>query len=383
MAVRHGILGDGQRQAGGDAELFAHQVHAGGFLGHRVLHLQARVDLEEGDHAVGRHQVLDRAGTGVTGLAADGARRFVDAGALLVGQERRGGLLHEFLVAALQRAVAGTHHHNVPVRIREHLRLDVPGLVEEPFDEALAAPERHGGLAYRRVEGVINVLEPVGDLQPAPAAAERRLDGHGDAVFLGEGADFIGVGDRSVRARDQRGTRPDCDLTGGDLVAQAADRVRRRADPGEPGALHRLGEVGVFGEETVAGMDCIGTGPCCDVEQFGDVQVRVRARGTAQCVGLVAEADVQRVGIRVRIHRHGCQFRIGASPGNPDGDFAAVGDQDLLHGGFLRVHWAAVGWSVSGLTSTKRIVVPGGSWAAMGRSSGTTTATTGYPPVTG
>src|SRR3712207_8863424 len=44
-----GVRGDLQRQALGDAELLAHQVQAAGLLGHRVLDLQARVDLEEGE----------------------------------------------------------------------------------------------------------------------------------------------------------------------------------------------------------------------------------------------------------------------------------------------------------------------------------------------
>jgi hypothetical protein len=51
MAARRGRFGDRQRQAVGHAQLLDHQVHARGLLGHRVLDLQAGVDLEERDRA--------------------------------------------------------------------------------------------------------------------------------------------------------------------------------------------------------------------------------------------------------------------------------------------------------------------------------------------
>ena len=107
VPARLGVLGDLQLQAVGDAELLADEVDAAGLLGDRVLDLQAGVDLEEGDRAVGADEVLDRAGAVVAGLRADGLRGLVDAGPLLVGEERRGRLLDQLLVAPLQRAVAG------------------------------------------------------------------------------------------------------------------------------------------------------------------------------------------------------------------------------------------------------------------------------------
>ena len=60
-----------ERLAGGDAQLLADQVDAGDLLGHRVLDLQAGVDLEEGDGAVGAHEELAGPGADVAGLAQD------------------------------------------------------------------------------------------------------------------------------------------------------------------------------------------------------------------------------------------------------------------------------------------------------------------------
>ena len=63
----------------GDAELLADQVDAGDLLGHRVLDLQAGVDLEEGDGAVLADEELAGAGADVAGLAQDRLGRAVAA----------------------------------------------------------------------------------------------------------------------------------------------------------------------------------------------------------------------------------------------------------------------------------------------------------------
>ena len=93
-------------------------------------------------------QVLDRAGAVVAGLAADrlGAESWIWR-PLLVGEERRGRLLDQLLVAALQRAVAGADDDHVAVLVGEHLRLDVARAVEVALDEALAPAERGDRLA--------------------------------------------------------------------------------------------------------------------------------------------------------------------------------------------------------------------------------------------
>ena len=149
----------------------------GDLLGHRVLDLQARVHLEERDGAVRADEELAGARADVADLLQDRLRRRVEQVALRVGEERRRRLLDELLVAALQRAVAGRHDDDVAERVREALRLDVARLVEVLLDEALAAAERGDGLAGRRLELLGDLLHRARDLQAAPAAAERGLDG--------------------------------------------------------------------------------------------------------------------------------------------------------------------------------------------------------------
>ncbi len=190
----------------------------------------------------------------------------MDLLALRVGQERRGRLLDEFLEAALQRAVAGARNDDVAVLVGDHLGLDVARLVQVALDEALAAAERGDGLAGGRVEQLGDLLERAGDLHAAAAAAERRLDGHGNAVLLGEGHDLIGILHRIRRTGHQGCFSPRGDVAGGDLVAEVADGLRAGPDPDQTGVDDSLREVGVLGKESVAGVD----------------RVRARLRGRVQ-----------------------------------------------------------------------------------------------------
>ena len=223
---RLGVALDRQGAAGRDGELRLHEVDARGFFGDRVLHLQARVDLEKRDGAVLGEQVLDGARAAVAGLPADGLRRGVDQVALGRGEEGGRRLFDEFLVAALQRAVAGADDDDVAPAVGENLRLDVPRLVQKAFDEALAATEGRLGLTHGRVEGLLDRIHLPDHFEAAPAAAERRLDRDGEAVLLGEGAHLCGGFDGSFAAGDKGRPDANCDLSRRDLVAERRESLR-------------------------------------------------------------------------------------------------------------------------------------------------------------
>ena len=313
----------------GDAELLADQVDAGDLLGDRVLDLQAGVDLEEGDGAVLADEELAGPGAGVAGLGQDRLGGADQLGVLLVGQERRGRLLDELLVAALQRAVAGGDDDDVAVGVGQALGLDVARLVEVALDEALAATERGDGLTGGRVEQLGDLLDGARDLQAATAAAVGRLDGHREAVLLGERDDLVGVVDRVGGAGHQRRVGAGGDVPGLDLVAEGVDRRGGGADPPQPGVHDGLGEGGVLGEEAVAGVDRVGAGLAGHLEQLLLHQVGVAGRGAAEGVGLVGDLDVQGVPVRIGIHRNRTDAAVCARPRDAHGDLATVGNEDL------------------------------------------------------
>ena len=120
------------------------------------------------------------------------------------------------------------------------------------------------------------------------------------------------------------------------LSPRVSIAVGRRADPDQPGIDDGLGEVGVLGEEAVAGVHRVGAGLLGDRDDLVDVEVGVAGRGAVEAVRLVGEPHEQRVTVRVGVHRDAADAGVLAGPDDPDRDLAAVGDQDLLQGLDLR-----------------------------------------------
>ena len=129
-----------------------------------MLHLQARVDLEEEQIATRVRDELARAGADVLHVFDDAERRFVQrAAALLTGGAReegrgRGRLLDDLLVPALHAALAFAERVRSPVSIAEDLHLDVSRLLHVPFE--IDARVRERGLAPVRaaLEGPIDPI---------------------------------------------------------------------------------------------------------------------------------------------------------------------------------------------------------------------------------
>ena len=115
----HLLLRDVQRQAGGDAQLLAHEVDAGDELGDAVLHLNACVHLHEVEMpSVGGEQKLHRPGS----LIAHRLSRLYGSTPHFLAQLRRqaagGSLLDELLVPALDGAVAVSQMDDAALPIR-------------------------------------------------------------------------------------------------------------------------------------------------------------------------------------------------------------------------------------------------------------------------
>src|SRR5204863_232985 len=82
-------------------------VQTGHFLGHAVLDLDARVDLQEVEGVLARiDDELDRSGRAVGRRRAEAHGRVVERGTRFLGEARRWGLLDHLLVPPLQRAVS-------------------------------------------------------------------------------------------------------------------------------------------------------------------------------------------------------------------------------------------------------------------------------------
>jgi hypothetical protein len=164
---------------------------------------------------------------------------------------------------------------------------------------------------------------------PLAAATGHRLEQHRQAVLVDERLEAGEVVERLQQPRDERHSGRPGELAGLGLRAHQPDRRRRRADPGQSGRLHRLGEAGVLGQEAVAGMDEVGAGAPGRVEQALDREVAFRRRRRTDAEGLVRHQDVRRHPVDLGVDGHRRDVHLPAGADDPDRDLAAVGDEQL------------------------------------------------------
>ncbi len=163
----------------------------------------------------------------------------------------------------------------------------------------------------------------------AAAAARRRLDHHRQP-----GLDrlrfqrLVGLIVALVARHARHACRDHADLRGA-LVAHGLDRSRVRTDEDQAGVLHRPGEIGTFGQETVARMDRLRAGGLRRRDDVLDHQVGVFRRRRADAHRLVRLAHVQRIAVGIAIHRHGLVTLLLGATDHPHRDLAAIGDQHL------------------------------------------------------
>ena len=97
-----GLVDLSEVSALGDAQLDLDQVGAGDLLGDAVLHLKTGVDLEEPDIALGGQEELAGGHPDVVDRLQEATGGRDETVVNTLGQEGRGSLLEELLVASLQ-----------------------------------------------------------------------------------------------------------------------------------------------------------------------------------------------------------------------------------------------------------------------------------------
>ena len=91
-----------------------------------------------------------------------------------------------------------------------------------------------------------------------------------------------------------------------------------------------IGEFGVLGEESVAGMNRVGAGDLGGGDDARNVEIRVARRRRPDAHVVVGEPHVQRFAVRLGVDRHRLHVELAAGADDPQRDLAAIGDQDFL-----------------------------------------------------
>ena len=168
------------------------------------------------------------------------------------------------------------------------------------------------------------------DAHAASAAAGDGLDHHRITDAFGDDQGVLFVFDDAFRA----GRRGHAGLFGqraaDGLVFQGVHGARTRADETDVAAFANVGEMGVFGKKTVAGMDGIHIGDFRRADDAVDAQVTFVAGGFADADGFVGQLDVHGICVRLRIDGHGADIQFLAGADDADGNFSAVGYQNFF-----------------------------------------------------
>ncbi len=231
-------------------------------------------------------------------------------------------------MTALQRAVALAEMDDMAVAVGEDLHLDVARGVDIFLDEHAGVGKGGARLALggreRRIEFGVAL-----DLAHAlAAAAGHRLDQHRIANLIGLALEESGLLALAVIAGHHRHAGLLHQRLGAVLQPHGADRRRRRADEGEAGNAAGFGEVGIFRQKAVAGMDAGRIAHLRGGDQSLTGKVALRRRCRADLDRLVGEADMQRVAVGLRIDRDHAQAEPPGAAGDAAGDLAAIGDED-------------------------------------------------------
>jgi hypothetical protein len=317
----------------GDPHLRLDEVDIRHLLGDGVLDLDARIHLDEdvlpGTIARGVEQELDGARVDVADRLRERDRVAMHGLADRLVEVRRGRDLDDLLVTALHRAVALEQVDRLPGGIGQDLHLDVPRPHDRLLDEHRGVAEGAVGLAHRGLERGPQLLAGVDPTHPAAAAARDRLGEHGEADLVGTGQQRLDVGGRRRRL-EHRHARGDRVLLRRHLVAGHLEHVAAGADEGDAVVGGRLGQLGVLGEEAVAGVDRVGARLLRHPDDLGDVEVGTHGVPLlADQVRLVRLEAVHRVAILPGVHGHRAGPQLVCRTERTDRDLASVGHQDL------------------------------------------------------
>ena len=322
-----------QGGAGGQVHLRLDQVDGGDLLGHGVLHLDAGVHLDEDVVARLIHQELHGAGTLVSdefaelhGIRADAVTQFRVE---VLGR----GDLDDFLVTALQGAVAFIQVDDITGVIAQDLHLDVLGFDHGPLDVDGAVTEGGLGLTGGLPGQLAQVLGLLDEPHAAPATTGDGLDEDRVGLSLGTLDDLIDVGaGGGFRQDGQAGL-----LRGGDslgLVTREVEHLRGGADEGNAVLRAFTRELGVFRKETITRVDRVRFHLLGGIDDLINIEVRLDGRALGSDPHrLGGKGAVEGATVLPRVDGHGCGPGLIGGTECPHRDFTSVGHQDLFERG--------------------------------------------------
>src|SRR4029434_107754 len=234
----------------------------------------------------------------------------------------------------LDGALTLSQVHHVTVMIADDLELDVSRALQVFLDVNVAISECRFGLPLGRPQGVRKLACRADDAHAAPSAASHGFDDDGVPDVLDDLERVLFVRHRTITARQHwyagllhRSLRAR-------LVAEELDHARVGTDEPDVAGFADFSKVGALRQETVPGMDRVGTCNLGGADDRGNVQITFGAARRADTDVLIGKADVKRVLVRFGEHGDGLDAELTARVDDPQRDLSAIGNQNLLEHAF-------------------------------------------------
>ena len=309
--------------------LRAHEVDARHHFRHRMLHLNARIHLDEiprlGIHIV---QKLHRARVVIPDMLGQFQRRRAQLVPHRFIQRNARSNLHHLLITPLHRAIALVQMQNIAVLIAQNLHFNVLGVLHVLLEEHRRVAERAARLASRFIEQPLQILGFMHHPHPTPATTEGSFDDQRKPNLLRDlhrlGAGFNCV----IRTRKHRHASGLGQRARLGFVAHLPQQLRARPHKCQPRLNARLGEIGVLGQKSVARMHEIN--PVLDSHSHDTLDIEIRAHrplAHAHHIRLISLKPMHRQPVFLRINSHRTQIHLRGRAKDANSNLAAIGRQ--------------------------------------------------------
>ena len=323
-----------------NVDLEFHNIDTRGAFGDGMLNLQPGIHFHEKELPGLRCvEKFHRAGVGVAGTLAEANRGFAQI-LILLGRKRRGRRLFEdFLMPALNRAIAYADCPRGSEVVGDDLDLDVAGSLDQSLHKDGGVPECLEGLGAGALKRLRQLAGGMNETNPVATAARSRFDQQRKAQALRMGQSIRDGFDRTATPGSHRDLRLFREAFGSDLVTEAAHDIATWADKDDSHFLAEVSEGCVFRYEAPSDPDCIGVrfrqnlfeALVVEVGTLGMQGVAIQGLGGTERERLVGFADEHGMAVGFGEKRDGAQRHAVLRAELTD-------SMDEAHRGFAAVH---------------------------------------------
>ncbi len=313
----------------GHADLQRNEVKPRNHFCDRMFDLQTRVHFHEIERTVGIEQKLNRPCPRIANRLGGGHGGGAHFGANICGKPRRRRFFNHLLMAPLDGTVTFEQINRIARVIGKNLNFDMARPRQVFFDEHMFIAESGQRLALRPRKGFAELRRVFNHAHALAPATGGCLDKQRVADFIRLRRQKLFILLVAVIAGHQGHARFFHQSLRFGFAAHGADSRHGRAYKDEASFGDRFGEIFVFGQKPVSGVNGIRPRLFGGIDDFGDIQITFACSRRAYQHGFVRHIGVQRGAVGFGINGNGGNPHLAAGAHDAAGDFSTVGDKNF------------------------------------------------------